>query len=96
MSRSRPSTQFDFSQEDHDLFGHLHRDIAQRPIDEPLHIDLCLASREEFARMELVFPPALATRQPVLRLTVYGQGARVDAAHGSSGARTVYIPGNPK
>jgi len=95
MTRPRPSTPFDFSLEDHDLFRDLHDQIGQSLIDEPLDLDPYLASPEELARVELLFPPAPAAR-PAMKLTVFGKAARKGATHDASSTWTVHTPGKPE
>ena len=92
MSRPRPSNPFDFSQEDHDLFRDIQHDIEQSLLDEPLDLDPHLASPEELARVELLFPPAQAPGKPVMKLTVYGKAAR-KATHDASGSWTIHTSG---
>lgn len=92
MPRPRPSNPFDFSHEDHDLFRDIQHDIAQSLIDEPLDLGEYLASPEELARVELLFPPAPAPKAPALKLTVYGN-APARTAHDASGTWTVHTTG---
>lgn len=90
MSRPRPSNPFDFSQEDHDLFRDIQHDIAQSLIDEPLDLGEYLASPEELARVELLFPPAPAPGAGTMKLTVYGRAIQSGARHDASGTWTVH------